>query len=134
VIKAFTMRPGFRLPTLARYRAASAFLLDGFRDGLRGGTGRTVDWGVARRANGYGRVILAGGITPENVARAINDARPFAVDVASGVESRAGKKDARALRELMRAVEGANAALLQDRAADKHKDGRSEKRSSRGKA
>jgi phosphoribosylanthranilate isomerase len=89
---------------------------------------------VARRANGYGRVILAGGITPENVARAIGEARPFAVDVASGVESRAGKKDARALRELMRAVEGANAALLQDRAADKHEDGRSEKRSSRGKA
>jgi phosphoribosylanthranilate isomerase len=132
VIKAFAMRPGFRLPTLKRYRLASAFLLDGFRDGLRGGTGRTANWGVARRANAYGRVILAGGITPGNVARAIDEVRPFAVDVASGVESRAGKKDARALRELMREVETANVALLRAQNGLEHR--RSEKDSPRGRA
>ena len=55
-------------------------------------------------------VILAGGIRPDNVAQAIAEARPFAVDVASGVESRPGKKDPRAMRALLRAVEDANRA------------------------
>jgi phosphoribosylanthranilate isomerase len=109
-IKAFAVRPGFRAATLGRYGAASAFLLDGFSDGLHGGTGRTADWRVAREASRYGNVILAGGIKPENVAEAIAQARPFAVDVASGVESRPGKKDAGALRALFRAVEAASRA------------------------
>lgn len=108
VIKAFPMAPGFRLAALAPYATASALLLDGFKDGLRGGTGRTADWDMARRARKYGRVILAGGIRPENVAQAIAQARPYAVDVASGVESRPGKKDPGALRDLMREVEAAN--------------------------
>ena len=117
VIKAFAARPGFRLATLKRYAQAAAFLLDGFRAGLHGGTGRAIDWRVARQANAYGRVILAGGINPENVARAIDEARPFAVDVASGVESRPGKKDARALRALMREVESANSSLRREQDA-----------------
>jgi phosphoribosylanthranilate isomerase len=108
VIKAFGVGPGFRVATLARYGAASAFLLDGFREGLHGGTGETADWRLARQANRYGRVILAGGIRPDNVARAIAEARPFAVDVASGVESRPGKKSPAAMRALLRAVEVAN--------------------------
>jgi phosphoribosylanthranilate isomerase len=113
VIKAFAVRPGFRVARLGGYSAASAFLLDGFRRGLHGGTGATADWRVAREARRYGCVLLAGGIRPENVARAIAEARPFAVDVASGVESRPGKKDATALRELMREVEAANRTLSQ---------------------
>jgi len=108
VIKAFGVGPGFRVTTLARYGAASAFLLDGFREGLHGGTGETADWGLARQANRYGLVILAGGIRPDNVAQAIAEARPFAVDVASGVESRPGKKSPGAMRALLRAVEVAN--------------------------
>jgi phosphoribosylanthranilate isomerase len=111
VIKAFSVKPGFRAATLRKYRVASAFLLDGFRGGLYGGTGRTTDWSVARQASRAGRIILAGGITPENVARAIAEARPFAVDVASGVESRPGKKDPSALRALMRGVQAANQAV-----------------------
>lgn len=114
VIKAFGVGPRFRLATLARYDGASAYLLDGFQRGMRGGTGRTVDWRLARRANRYGRVILAGGIRPDNVAQAIAEARPFAVDVASGVEARPGKKDPRALRSLMRAVEAANRTAEQE--------------------
>jgi phosphoribosylanthranilate isomerase len=110
VIKAFAVRPGFGVAALAGYGAASAFLLDGFREGLHGGTGKTADWRLARQANRYGRVILAGGIRPDNVAQAIAEARPFAVDVASGVESRPGKKDPRAMRALLRAVEDANRA------------------------
>ena len=108
VIKSFPMPPGFRLSTLAPYASASALLLDGFKGGLYGGTGRTADWDLARRARRYGRIILAGGIRPGNVAQAIAQARPYAVDVASGVEARPGKKDAGALRELMREVEAAN--------------------------
>jgi phosphoribosylanthranilate isomerase len=110
VIKAFAAGPRFKLATLARYKAASAFLLDGFQSGLYGGTGRTGDWRLAREARQYGPVIVAGGLRPDNVAQAISEARPFGIDVASGVESRPGKKDPRALRELMREVEAANCA------------------------
>jgi phosphoribosylanthranilate isomerase len=109
-IKGCAVRPGFRLGTLSSYGAASAFLLDGFRQGLHGGTGKTADWRIARRANHYGRVILAGGIRPDNVAQAIAEARPFAIDVASGVEARPGKKDPGAMRALMHAVTAANCA------------------------
>jgi phosphoribosylanthranilate isomerase len=115
VIKAFAVKPGFRISTLRGYSAASAFLLDGFRRGLHGGTGATADWSIARKASHRGCVLLAGGIRPDNVARAIAEATPFAVDVASGVESRPGKKDAAALRELMREVEAANRNLAQEK-------------------
>jgi phosphoribosylanthranilate isomerase len=108
IVRAIAVGPSFRLASLKRYPTASAFLLDGFRSGLYGGTGATADWKTARAAKRYGRVILAGGIRPENVGRAIREVRPFAVDVASGVEARPGKKDAAALRELMRQVEAAN--------------------------
>ena len=107
VIKAFGVGPAFRPTDLVRYFAASAFLLDGFQQGLHGGTGRTADWGVARKANRYGRIILAGGIKPSNVAQAIAEARPWAVDVSSGVEKRPGKKDAGALRDLMAEIASA---------------------------
>jgi phosphoribosylanthranilate isomerase len=108
VIKAFATGPRFRLATLSRYKAASAFLLDGHASGLYGGTGRTADWRLARQAKRYGRVIVAGGLRPENVAEAIARVAPFGIDVASGVESRPGKKDMGKLRELMRQVEAAN--------------------------
>ena len=111
VIKAVRVAPGFRLAELARFAGAAALLLDGFKGGLYGGTGETVDWDVARRARRYGKVILAGGIRPENVAEAIERAQPFAVDVASGVEARPGKKDAAKMRELMKEVEAANRKL-----------------------
>ena len=111
VIKAFAVGPRFRVESLASYTGASAFLMDGFRNGLYGGTGRTANWKVARAAKRYGPVILAGGIRPDNVAEAIAKARPFAIDVASGVEKRPGKKDPAALRELMREVESAERKL-----------------------
>jgi phosphoribosylanthranilate isomerase len=108
VIKAFAVGPGFRVTKLKPYREASAFLLDGFSAGMHGGTGHKADWQVAAQANRFGNLILAGGITPENVAEAIAQVRPFAVDVASGVESSPRKKDARALRALMLEVQSAN--------------------------
>ena len=82
-------------------------MLDGFARGLHGGTGRTFDWNLARAARRYGRIILAGGLTPENIAEAIRVAEPYAVDVASGVEARPGRKDPARLRALFAAVETA---------------------------
>lgn len=104
VIKVFRVRRGFPPSRLARYPAATAFLLDGYSRGRHGGTGRQVDWNLARRAKRYGRVILAGGLRPENVAEAILRARPYAIDVCSGIELKPGKKDAAKMREFMRQV------------------------------
>ncbi len=119
VIKAFRVRRGFRPAALARYRRAAAFLLDGFSWRLRGGTGKQFDWRIARRARRYGPVVLAGGLTAENVAEAIGVVRPFAIDICSGVEAKPGKKDPARLRELMREVEAANHNL---RGMDGHKN------------
>ena len=82
----------------------SAFLLDAFDPDRLGGTGRTFDWSVAREAKQYGPIILAGGLTPENVAQAVWEVRPFAVDVASGVESAPGIKDPAKLQAFFAAV------------------------------
>jgi phosphoribosylanthranilate isomerase len=111
VIKAFRVGNKFRASQLRGYREVAAFLLDSSRGGLWGGTGKHFDWSVARKSKRFGRIILAGGITPENVAEAIRAVKPYAVDVASGVESRPGKKDAGKMRELMREVERANLEL-----------------------
>ena len=107
VIKAAAVKPGFRIASLARYRAADALLLDGFASGKHGGTGRPLDWNLAREASRYGRIILAGGLTPENVSEAIRAVQPYAVDVASGAEARPGIKDPAKLRALFAAVESA---------------------------
>lgn len=111
VIKAFRVRAGFDPARLANYPAATAFLLDGFRPLVPGGTGKSFDWSISRKAKRYGRIILAGGLTAENVVDAIRASRPYAIDVCSGVESSPGEKDARRLRELMRQVERANRDL-----------------------
>jgi phosphoribosylanthranilate isomerase len=107
VIKAIAVKTRFRVSSLRRYRAADAILLDGFARGLHGGTGRTLDWKLARSASRYGRIILAGGLTPENIAGAIRVAQPYAVDIASGVEAKPGRKDPAKLRALFAAVNSA---------------------------
>jgi phosphoribosylanthranilate isomerase len=104
VIKAVQVHDGFRAESLKKYSDAAAVLLDGFRDGLHGGTGSTVDWTLAANAAKHSRIILAGGLTPENVAQAIFIARPYAVDVASGVESKPGKKDSQRVRAFIDAA------------------------------
>lgn len=104
-IKVFRVSPQFRVTALKRYKAADAYLLDGFSPRLRGGTGRTVDWRLARRAGRFGPIVLAGGLNPENITEAIRKARPAAVDVNSGVESAPGRKDVKKLRAFFEAVE-----------------------------
>lgn len=92
VIKAFRVRGEEVLKELSHYHV-SACLLDAYREGVPGGTGEVFNWEIARRAAAQGRVILAGGLTPENVGEAVQRVRPYGVDVSSGVERSAGKKD-----------------------------------------
>ena len=100
----------FKAESLSAFQA-NAFLLDAFHSDLSGGTGRQFDWELAREAGRYGTIILAGGLNPGNVGRAIQEVRPYAVDVASGVESAPGKKDATLLRAFFEAVREADRNL-----------------------
>jgi phosphoribosylanthranilate isomerase len=105
VIKGFRIRDEGSLSLLPPYReAVQAFLLDTYRPGTLGGTGETFDWSLARKAGELGPVILAGGLTAANAAQAIAQARPQALDVASGVEAAPGKKDPAKLRAFFAAV------------------------------
>lgn len=108
VFKAFRVSPRFSMSEFRRFRRASAFLLDAAQSGKFGGTGKSFDWSIAMRAAKKHRIILAGGLTPENVAEAILTVRPYAVDVASGVESRPGIKDPGKLRAFVAEVARAN--------------------------
>jgi len=98
VIKALGLGQGSTAPDFSRYRSAAAFLLDSATTGQYGGSGTTGNWHLARTAAQSQRIILAGGLTPENVGEAIRIVRPYAVDVTSGVEARPGKKDPAKLR------------------------------------
>jgi phosphoribosylanthranilate isomerase len=108
VIKAFPAGKGSPLPQFAKYRGAAAFLLDAPHSGQYGGTGHTADWSLASTAAKSHRILLAGGLTPENVAEAILAVHPYAVDVTSGVESKPGKKDPAKLRAFFDEIAHAN--------------------------
>ncbi len=106
VIKAVRAASEEDLSEMGSYRVA-AFLLDARVEGLYGGTGRTSSWEVAVRAREYGRIILAGGLSSENVARAVSHVRPYGVDVSTGVESSPGRKDHRKIEEFIREAKNA---------------------------
>src|SRR4051812_46446222 len=92
-IKAFRIQGKDMLQIMPRYDV-DAWLLDSFVTGKKGGTGKTFDWDLAVHATSLGTpVILAGGLNPDNIARAVSQVQPFGVDVSSGVESAPGKKD-----------------------------------------
>ena len=96
----------------ARYTGAWALLLDAHHDALWGGTGSRFDWSVV--PDDVGRpIVLAGGLTPANVADAIRLVRPFAVDVSGGVESAPGQKDAESIERFMKEVASAEAGERQ---------------------
>jgi phosphoribosylanthranilate isomerase len=97
----------FETDRRVRTDGAPAFLLDAAVKGLYGGSGVNADWnGAAALAKKY-PLLLAGGLTPENVAQAVGQVRPWGVDVASGVESAPGKKDASKMSQFVKAVRGA---------------------------
>lgn len=91
-IKAFRVNDSLKSVHFEDYHCSS-FLLDSFKEGEYGGTGTTFDWLLAREANEFGKIIVAGGLTPDNVQQAIEIAQPWGVDVSSGVEFEPGKKD-----------------------------------------
>jgi len=106
VIKAFRIGGPADLAPIARYHRAAAVLLDAPGEGF-GGSGQTFDWALARQATGGKPILLAGGLTPENVTAAVRAVRPWAVDVASGVESAPGVKDHDKLARFVRAAKEA---------------------------
>jgi len=105
LIRAVPMAARDDLAFLRDPAGACAFLLDAKVPGLHGGTGRTIDWTLAREATAFGTpIILAGGLNPDNVAEAIRVAAPYAVDLNSGVESSPDKKDPERLRAAFAAI------------------------------
>jgi len=103
-IKAVAMQDGidYALYT-ASYPDAAGFLLDSHRRGQAGGTGKTFDWAQIPKKQDR-PLILAGGLTPENVAEAISQVQPYGIDLSSGVESSPGVKDAAKIQNLMKEV------------------------------
>lgn len=107
-LKAFRIRDESSLAELPKF-PTDAYLLDAYSASGLGGTGEKFNWDLAVTAKQFGKpIFLAGGLTPENVAAAVQQVQPFAVDVSSGVESAPGKKDAAKVKAFIQAVRGVN--------------------------
>src|SRR3954447_23285697 len=109
VIKAQSVRLASDVVAVQAFRT-DFHLLDTHRDGLRGGTGETFDWTMLSRRTSQVPLILSGGLTPDNVAAAIEAVHPFAVDVASGTEASPGVKDPEKMKAFAAAVLGTSHA------------------------
>ncbi|HHJ17847.1 MAG TPA: phosphoribosylanthranilate isomerase [Gammaproteobacteria bacterium] len=111
-IKAVAMQQGSDpLPVMAAHPAASGFLLDAWQPDTHGGGGVAFDWAQMPRSADR-PLILAGGLTPDNVSAAIAQTRPFAVDVSSGVEQEKGIKSADRIEAFIRGVERGDAGQI----------------------
>lgn len=107
VIKVIRVKPGDKADSLPSF-CADALLLDCYSDRGWGGLGKKIDWQLAYEIGLLrGPIFLAGGLNPENVAKAIRMVRPYAVDIASGVESSPGKKDPKKLEAFIRNAKNA---------------------------
>ena len=107
LIKAVRVQNAASLKSLEFYQEVQGVLLDAYVPGQAGGTGTTFNWELAQTVPTAGKpIILAGGLTPENVAAAIRLVRPYAVDVSSGVET-GGRKDPARIAAFLAAVETA---------------------------
>ena len=105
VVKAFRVKDSASLAGIRRYQVAG-YLLDAWSPLAHGGTGQTFDWDIAKTAGVADRLILAGGLNPENIADAVHTVTPYGVDVSSGVESTPGRKDPDKIREFIRHAKG----------------------------
>jgi len=104
IIKALRVNGSFD-PRSASSYSVQAIMLDAFHEQLRGGTGRAIDWDIAKKVRDLvPQLWLSGGLSPENVAEAISRVKPFAVDACSSLESAPGRKDASRVKEFVRAV------------------------------
>lgn len=119
LIAAFPVRDASSLQAIRNYlnacrsldRLPSALLLDGHAAGKHGGTGREAPWHLLADFQPEVPIVLAGGLTPDNVAEAVRIVRPWAVDVASGVERAPGRKDAEKMRRFIANAREAAAGL-----------------------
>lgn len=110
-LKALRMRDDIDVIAAARqFNDARAILLDTYKAGVAGGTGETFEWQRVPESL-RGKIVLAGGLTPHNVARAIAQIRPYAVDVSGGVESAPGRKDVTKIEAFIAAVRRADSEL-----------------------
>lgn len=100
IIKALRIKAEKDIDGLSGF-PASAFLLDTFSNKARGGTGEAFDWEIAVKAKRFGKIMLAGGLGPDNIVEAVSRVKPYAVDVNSGVETSPGKKDSAKIKKLM---------------------------------
>ncbi|OFW56779.1 MAG: hypothetical protein A2W01_12520 [Candidatus Solincola sediminis] len=117
-IKAIRPRHPEDLEQLDQYADNFAVLIDSWDPFKPGGTGVVGDWSLAESASARARIILAGGLRPLNVGRAISSVRPFGVDVSTGVESAPGIKDEKLMRDFAReAGLAAGGRLREDRDA-----------------
>jgi len=105
VIKAFRVRDISSLDTVKDYRVAG-ILLDAYSPRAYGGTGICFDWEIAGSAGDFCPLILAGGLTPDNIREAVDTVAPYAVDVSSGVESSPGRKDHEKVTEFIKKAKG----------------------------
>ncbi len=97
---------------------APALLIDAYRKDQYGGTGHTADWSIATTLAQRYPILLAGGLTPENVAAAIRQVKPWGVDVSSGVETSPGKKDAEKMRAFVEQCRQADSESISNRPED----------------
>jgi phosphoribosylanthranilate isomerase len=112
-IKALRVGQDFDLSVINRFRV-NMILLDSNVDGSYGGTGQRFDWRIALEAKQLSPIILAGGLTLENVGEAIKQVQPDAIDVCSGVEAEPGRKDFNKIQKFMNIVAQANALIAGD--------------------
>jgi phosphoribosylanthranilate isomerase len=106
-LKALRVKDRSTFLALAEFRGRAGlrgFVLDSFSDQTYGGTGQVIDWQLAAEAAKAASILLAGGLTPDNVEKAIQAVQPYGVDVSSGVERAPGKKDHDKVRAFIRAV------------------------------
>ncbi|MEY4705590.1 MAG: N-(5-phosphoribosyl)anthranilate isomerase [Nitrospirota bacterium] len=107
ILKALRMRDRSSFLALAEFQGRAGvrgFVLDAFSDQAYGGTGQVIDWQLAAEVAKAANILLAGGLTPDNVGKAIQTVQPYGVDVSSGVEREPGKKDHGKVRAFIRAV------------------------------
>jgi len=108
IIKAIRVKSLESLDPLIYYRdIVSVFLLDTFTPNVFGGTGQIFNWDIAVEAKQFGRIILSGGLTPDNISNAVMRVKPYGVDVSSGVESEKGKKDHKKMKLFIERAKGA---------------------------
>ena len=105
VMKALRVRNAEALAEIQSY-GADLIMLDAWSARVRGGTGETFDWGLAKSVKGRGNIVVSGGLTPENVREAVEFLEPYGVDASSSLEERPGKKSGERVRRFVRAAKG----------------------------